>query len=92
MEIKEITGRNYYATKKRGQINDKTNILDFIVKLDEEKEELYQSWFDSDKCLDYDIKELADIVLVCFAMAKHTGKDLLSAMEQKMLFNEKRLD
>ena len=95
MEIKEITDRNYYATKRRGQITDETSIIDFIVKLDEEREELYQSWLESDKCLeclDYDIKELADVVLVCFAMARHTGKDLLLAMEQKMLFNEERPD
>ena len=90
MEIKEITGRNYYATRRRGQINDKTQTIDFILKIDEEFNELLSSTDNNSN--DYDIKELADVVLVCFAMAKHTGKDLLLAMEQKMLFNEKRPD
>lgn len=92
MNIKEITGRNYYATKKRGQITPETTLLDFIVKISDETEELYQSWFDSKDCTDYDIKELADVVLVCFSLAKFTNKDLLQAMQEKMLYNETRTD
>lgn len=88
MEIKEITGRNYYAIKRRKQITDKTDVMDFLIKLDEEIEELKQSFFESN----LDEKELADVVLVCFALAQHYKIDLLKAMEEKMMFNEKRID
>ncbi|NDP22624.1 MAG: hypothetical protein GZ091_16315 [Paludibacter sp.] len=90
MEIKEILVRNYYATKRRGQITDKMKTLDFVLKIEEEFNELLSSTDNNSN--DFDIKELADIVLVCFAMAKHNDKDLLKVMEEKMLFNEKRPD
>jgi NTP pyrophosphatase (non-canonical NTP hydrolase) len=88
MEIKEITGRNYYATKRRKQITDKTDVMDFLIKLDEEVEELKQSFFEAN----LDEKEIADVVLVCFALAKHYKIDLIKVMEEKMLYNEKQND
>ena len=88
MEIKDITGRNYYATKRRKQITDKTDVMDFLIKLDEEVEELKQSFFEAN----LDEKEIADVVLVCFALAQHFKIDLLKTMEEKMLYNEKRND
>ena len=88
MEIKEIVGRNYYATKKRGQINTDTTSIDFLIKIEEELEELAESCIGND----FDVKELADIVLVCFAMAQHNKIDLLDAMKNKMKYNEIRID
>ena len=88
MEIKEIIGRNYYATKRRKQITDKTDVMDFLIKLEEEVEELKQSFFESN----LDEKELADVVFVCFSLARHYKIDLLKTMEEKMLYNEKRND
>jgi NTP pyrophosphatase (non-canonical NTP hydrolase) len=88
MNIKEIIGRNYYATKRRKLITDKTTNLDFIIKLQEEVSELEESFSFSE----IDDSELADVVLVCFAMAQHNKIDLLKAMEVKMLYNEKRTD
>ena len=90
MTIQEITDRNYSATVKRGQITDKTNSRDFIRKIDEETEELLLSNYNSDDS--FDIKELADITLVCFSMAKHYNINLVEAMEEKMLYNETRID
>ena len=87
MDIKEITGRNYYATKRRNLITNETSILDFLIKIEEEKEELCDSWI-KQKSTSFDHKELADIVLVCFTMAQHFKIDLLMEMENKMLFNE----
>jgi len=88
MEIKEIVGRNYYATKRRGQISPSTTNIDFLVKIEEELEELTESC-EGNKL---DKTELADIVLVCFAMARYNKIDLLKVMEEKMKYNEKRID
>lgn len=91
MNIQEITRRNYYATRRRGQITDTTNEMDFAKKIQEELNELIES-FGKSHIHPFDIKELADIALVCFGKAHHFGYDLLKAMEEKTLFNEQRPD
>ncbi len=91
MELQEIIKRNYEATVKRGQISNKTTKFDFLNKLHEEVDELELS-FNESKIYQFDIKELADVVLVCTAMAKHYGYDLLKAIENKALYNENRID
>lgn len=90
MNIKEITNRNYAATVKRGQISDKTEFKDFMLKIIEEYEEIYKSYCRSDNS--FDKKELADVALVCFTMAKHYDIDLIEVMIEKMLYNEIRKD
>lgn len=81
--LTNITHRNYEATKRRGLITLTTYRHDFGNKLIEELIEFEQS--------DYtDEKELADIALVCFAMAEHYGIDLIEEMRKKTEFNEKR--
>jgi len=95
MDIKEITKRNYNATVKRGLITPETTIWEFIRKINEEYKELNTSYIDpliySDE-LGFDIKELADIALVCFAMAEHYNIDLLSVIAEKTIYNEQRKD
>ena len=91
MTIQEITKRNYEATVRRGQINNQTHVGNFSNKLHEELTEL-QLTLSVSQINPFDIKELADIALVCFAMAQHFGYDLVSEMEKKMLYNEKRED
>lgn len=93
----EIVLRNYEATEKRGLINNKTNFFDFTNKLDEEVNELKLSYkllwpkpFE-EHCR-FDASELADISLVCDAMALHYGIDLQAEKEAKMRINETRND
>lgn len=98
MDIKEIAKRNYDATVRRLLIDlksDKNSIgaFFFIFDIEDEVSELKESIV----CKKYnqpefDKKELADIVLVCFSMAEHFGIDLVKEMEEKMLYNEKRID
>lgn len=89
MDIQEITNRNYAATVKRGQIVSFTQAYEIIEKLFEEAYELdYSVKIDNS----FDEKELADVALVCFTMAKHFNIDLIKVMEEKMLFNEIRKD
>jgi len=84
--LTDITHRNYEATKRRGLITKTTCVLEFCDKIDEEKKELLDSYmWDS-----FDPSELADITLVCFAMAEHYGIDLIEEMRKKTEFNEKR--
>lgn len=89
MDIKEISKRNYEATVKRGLITPKTRPLQFIDKIQEEKNELFISWYIKDH---FDPEELADVALVCFAMAEHYQIDLVAEMEKKAIYNEQRTD
>jgi len=82
-ELLDITHRNYEATKRRGLITKFTNQKDFVRKLNEEVAELEE--FDIS-----DWSELADITLVCFAMAEHYAIDLIEEMRKKTEFNEIR--
>lgn len=81
--LTDITHRNYEATKRRGLISDKTTQPAFVNKLKEEVIELEEADCD-------DWSELADIALVCFAMAEHYGIDLIEEMRKKTEFNETR--
>jgi NTP pyrophosphatase (non-canonical NTP hydrolase) len=91
MDIKEIQQRNYKATVKRGFINQDTSIFDFITKIEEEVNELeYSHYLRNSTKIQFDKKELADIILVCLAMAKHYDIDIMKAMEEKTIFNEIR--
>lgn len=92
-KFNELIERNYTATKRRGQINSQTNILDFIDKLKEELWELEISFMVSNiNDPGIDEKELADLFLVVGTMAKHLQIDLFKIAEQKVEFNEKRED
>lgn len=82
--LTDITHRNYEATKRRGLIDDQTTKYDFYDKLVEEVIEYGESDLK-------DEEELADIALVCFAMAEHYGIDLIEEMRKKTEFNEKRV-
>jgi len=84
----EVQQRNYAATEKRGLINDKTDFIDFITKINEEMFELKDSYNETE----FDPSELADIVIVCESMALHYGIDLQKEKELKMIYNELRND
>jgi len=90
--LPDITHRNYEATKRRGLIDEKTTFYDFIAKMREEADELEESYNIGRIACEFDPKELADVALVCFAMAEHYGIDLVDEMRKKTEFNEKRED
>lgn len=89
MDLNEIVKLNYLSAINRGQITNKTRISDILDKLDEEVAELKQSHTLNDT---FDIKELADVVLVCTSLAIFEGVDLLKAMEEKAIYNSQRKD
>lgn len=94
IDIQQLIDRNYAAQVRRGQITPETNAYEFIEKIDEEVEELNVSIFRlQEKFQDgLDDKELIDIMLVCFSMAKHFGIDWQQVMKDKVEFNETRED
>lgn len=98
MDIKEIAKRNYEAAIRRGLIDiksDKTmhDPFPFIFDMENEVKELEESIvYEKYNQPEFDKTELADIVLVCFSMAEHFGIDLVKEIEEKMLYNEKRID
>ena len=93
-KIKELADRNYNAQLKRGTITDKTIGDDFLCKIQEEIDELADSYtrylyLEKEQI---DEKELADIILVCLAMAKHFKIDIFKVLEEKVVYNENRED
>lgn len=82
----EVAQRNYAATERRGLITMDTEIFEFSDKIHEEATELFKSIHS----LGFDPSELADVSLVCDAMALHYAIDLQSEKERKMLINETR--
>ena len=90
MTIQELIDRNYAAQIKRGQINNESTFCKFSDKIQDELNEFNESYIQTNK--DFDSKELIDIMLVCFSMAKHFGIDWQQVMTDKVEYNEKRLD
>lgn len=90
MDLKEIQQRNYEATVKRGLITEDTMFIEFGNKIAEELHELWESYKPHSEDVKFDESELADIILVCLAMAKHYGVDIQKALEEKTIFNENR--
>ena len=90
IDIQQLIDRNYAAQLKRGQITPETKFFKFVIKIEDELYELNESYIDTNK--DFDSKELIDIMLVCFSMAKHFGIDWQQVMKDKVEYNEKRLD
>jgi hypothetical protein len=91
-DIQELIDRNYAAQIKRGQITPETDLSDCIDKIKEELKELVDSYEYNWGTEKIDDKELIDIMLVCFSMAKHFGIDWQQVMKHKVEYNEKRLD
>ena len=90
MDIQEIIDRNYAATSRRGLITPDTTKKQFMNKIHEEAAELqyelgYELW-----ATGHGVTELADVILVCLAMAKHFNIDILQVLEEKTLYNETR--
>ena len=93
-KIKELAERNYNAQLKRGIITDKTIGDDFLCKIQEEIDELADSYtrylyIEKEQI---DESELADIILVCLLMAKHFKIDIFKVLEENVVYNENRED
>ena len=91
-DIEQLIDRNYAAQIRRGQITPETDLSDCIDKIKEELTELIDSYEYTWGTESIDDKELIDIMLVCFSMAKHFGIDWQQVMKDKVEYNETRED
>jgi NTP pyrophosphatase (non-canonical NTP hydrolase) len=87
MTLEEIIELNYQATIRRGQVTERTRLVDMVEKLEEEVAEL-RAYMEEHKGLDR--KELADVMLVGHTIARHLHFDLVKEMEEKAIFNSQR--
>ncbi len=79
--MKELIEENYISIIKRGLINEKTTLQDFLNKLDEEVQEFKD---------DNSYEELADIILVCLNIARHYNIDIENELINKINKNKNR--
>ena len=87
--MKKIIDLNYKATVDRGLITPKTSIDEFLLKIDEELAEFKHEVLNgTDTMLN---EELADIILVFLAMAKHYTIDIEEELKKKIRKNLNRL-
>ena len=85
--MKNLIESNYQSILKRGLIIENTTSLDFIMKLEEE----VQEFIEAEKFgLENENEELADIILVCFNIAKHYDIDIEKELKNKIEINNKR--
>ena len=89
MDLQEIIKANYDSVVKRGLINNQTTEREFIEKIKEEFDELYEAFMLGryyDKW-----EELSDVVLVCLNYFYHFGIDVESKLKIKIEKNNKRV-
>ena len=79
--MKKLIEDNYQSIVKRGLINPKTTVTEFLNKLDEEIEEFKDG---------YEVEELADMILVLLNCARHFDIDIEHELIKKIKINEQR--
>jgi len=92
MTFNEALQRNYQASVKRGKITNNTSSEEFVEKIKEEVNELHESHVAFNDSFMFDSQELADVILVCLAMAYHFDINIWDEIELKVKFNELRTD
>ena len=86
--MNELFIRNFVAQLKRGTITSKTELVNYLLKLDEEVKELNISY---DGEAGYvDSSEIADVMLVCASLLIHIGLNPVEILEKKVKVNEQR--
>lgn len=83
--MKKLIEDNYYSIVNRGLITDKTNYVDFIVKLKEEVNELI-NWKNPQNLRE----EMADVILTVLNFARHYNIDIEQELKNKILINKNR--
>lgn len=84
--MESLFERNYEAQKKRGLITSKTELVEFLLKLEEEVKEVNIS-YDSEAGY-IDPSELVDVMLVCASTLIFMGKNPIEEIKKKVVINE----
>lgn len=88
--MNKIIEENYKSIVLRGLITPQTTESEFISKLDEEVKELKQSILNND--IQNKGQEMADVILVVLAYAKHVKIDIEKEIKDKIQINFKRAE
>jgi len=83
----KLIQRSYAATKKRGLIDENTDIFDFEDKIYEEYLEIVET-----KTLDDMAREVVDLIAVCMNFLTNYGFDVEKEFEKCVLHQETRKD
>jgi uncharacterized protein YabN with tetrapyrrole methylase and pyrophosphatase domain len=86
--MKKIIEFNYQSTVNRGLINEDTTIDEFINKIKEEESEMIDESYNVES--DLFANELADLIMVCFNIARHYKIDIERHILNNILKNMKR--
>jgi len=87
--MKELIEANYKSIVDRGLIAPSTNLFEFLDKIDEEVEELNKEAL-KPRPISNLPEELADVIMVCFNMAKHYNIDIEQEIKNKIEVNKQR--
>lgn len=85
--MKNLIEVNYEVTKKRGLINKETSTREFVMKLKEEVQEFIDAALHEKGDFNH---ELADVILVCFNIARHYGVDIEKQLLNNIIKNFNR--
>jgi len=88
--MKKLINDNYDSIVKRGLITPQTTKDEFVDKLFEEVAVANEIHFTEYPQYDNFNEELADIILVCFNIAKHYDIDIETELKNKIAKNYKR--
>ena len=87
--MKELIEANYKSIVDRGLIAPSTNYFEFLNKIKEEVEELNKEAL-KPRPISNLPEELADVIMVCFNMAKHYNIDIEQEIKNKIEVNKQR--
>jgi len=87
----KLIKRNYQAVVNRGLINEKTTIIDFIDKMEEEYFEVCNAHkIGENKPNDHMTEEVFDLMVVCINFLVHYNVNLIRGLIKIALKNERR--
>jgi len=87
----KLIKRNYQAVVNRGLINEKTNIIDFIDKMEEEYFEVCNAHdIGENKPNDHMIEEVLDLMVVCINFLVHYNVNIIRGLIKIAWKNERR--
>jgi hypothetical protein len=86
--FEQLLNRSYKAIQKRGLITDETNLADFILKADEEINEIKKAYLKEGNVAV--LREIRQLMTVCAMAIMHSGLDPIKEFELEVLKNEHR--
>jgi NTP pyrophosphatase (non-canonical NTP hydrolase) len=86
--MKELIERHYEATRKRGLINENTGMGEFIDKMQEELDEIANSYHVGE--FSDSIEETIDLIAVCLNTLEHFGYDFERKYKRNVEYQEQR--